>query len=520
MKTKLETILYVDDELENLETFQLTFLRDYQVLVAQTGDQALRLLEEHFPKVVITDQRMPGMSGVDLLVEVKRLRPDVTRILLTAYSDMEAIASAVNQGEIYRYLTKPWRRSELKNAIDNGVEMCRLKLQNKTLLASLQVMNEELTGSNEQLREEIQQRARLATAVEQTSDLVAILDGQAMVVYANRSAQQVSAGPGRQSFPVHVEGWLVSAGLDWRLLLRKAQEDGGWSGRIAFAPGPQEHVFECSLSPVRWADGQRQAQEFVLVGKDITREVAIMDRLNQKERLEAIGRMAGEIAHDFNNLIAPIDGFANLLLDDLPPGSQSQADARKILAAAQKAKELTQRILTFSRSKLLRRQRTDMVAVVEETLGFVRPSALRQGIRLSLEAQGAARHFMGDPLYLHQIAMNLIRNAMQAMPKGGLLRVRIFRDILEKNLKTAQEYLCLSIEDQGVGIPPEILGRIFEPFFSTRSDKQKGAGLGLSIVHNLATAMDGEVFVQSRLGSGSVFMVAMPYRPGLEDEPL
>ncbi len=139
-----ELILYVDDEEKHLDSFKIVFRKDYDVLVAKSAAEGLELLENNDVRLVITDQRMPSMTGVDLLERISNLYPEITRIILTGYSDVEAIISAINKGRVFRYITKPWDKEELKETIDFALEAYKLKSENKELIDKLKKTNREL----------------------------------------------------------------------------------------------------------------------------------------------------------------------------------------------------------------------------------------------------------------------------------------------------------------------------------------------------------------------------------------
>jgi signal transduction histidine kinase len=139
-----KTILYIDDEEKNLSSFKAVFRKEYKVYVASSAQEGIEIMETHPINLVITDQRMPNMTGVEFLERIVDRYPDVTRIILTGYSDVEAIIQAINKGQVYRYITKPWRREELKETIDNALEYHFLKQENHGLIESLRKANTEL----------------------------------------------------------------------------------------------------------------------------------------------------------------------------------------------------------------------------------------------------------------------------------------------------------------------------------------------------------------------------------------
>ena len=157
------SVLYIDDEEHNLISFKSTFRREYDIHVATSGKAGLEIMEQHDINLVITDQRMPEMTGVEFLEKIKLQYPDCIRMIMTGFSDMEAIIQAINKGNIYRYISKPWNRAELKITIDSAFEVYNLKLQNRNLIADLKEINQNLEKIVEQRTRQIEQQSRNIT---------------------------------------------------------------------------------------------------------------------------------------------------------------------------------------------------------------------------------------------------------------------------------------------------------------------------------------------------------------------
>jgi PAS domain S-box-containing protein len=237
-------------------------------------------------------------------------------------------------------------------------------------------------------------------------------------------------------------------------------------------------------------------------------------RLRQAVKLEAIGTMAGGIAHDFNNILAAILGYGDMARNAAEEGSTLKRYVGNVLAAAHRAKALIDQILTYSRSTRGQRSVVNVDEVVEETLDLLRVS-LPVGIDLvaSLSARKAA--VIADPTHIHQLIMNLCRNAEHAMSAGGRLTVAL--DMIDANedaalshgLLPAGRYVRLRVQDTGCGMTAEVAARIFEPFFTTR-DSGTGTGLGLAVVHGIVTELGGAIDVASEPGQGSTFNIYLP----------
>jgi len=141
-------VLYVDDEINNLNSFKAAFRRDFEIFVAQSAREGRKILDTNEIGVIITDQRMPGMTGIEFLESILTVYPDTIRILLTGFSDMNAVMDAINRGQVYKYLVKPWQNEELRLYIQNALEIYNLRKENKELAYKLQVANMELERLN------------------------------------------------------------------------------------------------------------------------------------------------------------------------------------------------------------------------------------------------------------------------------------------------------------------------------------------------------------------------------------
>jgi PAS domain S-box-containing protein len=237
-------------------------------------------------------------------------------------------------------------------------------------------------------------------------------------------------------------------------------------------------------------------------------------QLRQSQKMEAIGTLAGGIAHDFNNILGAILGYGELAHQQSPEGSPLRRYLDNVMHAAERAQILIERILGFSRSGLGDRAPVNVQFVIEETLELLEAS-LPAGIRLESSISSGNAAVIGDATYLHQVAMNLCTNAVQAMERGGTLRVILERievtesRALSRGLIHAGSYVRLIVSDTGVGIPPAVLERMFDPFFTTKGVGQ-GTGLGLSLVHGIVIDLGGAIDVTTRAGEGTTFEIWLP----------
>lgn len=237
-------------------------------------------------------------------------------------------------------------------------------------------------------------------------------------------------------------------------------------------------------------------------------------QLRQSQKMEAVGTLAGGIAHDFNNILGAILGYGELAQQQSAEGSPLRRYLDNVMHAAERARKLVERILGFSRSGLGDRAPVNVQAVIEETLELLEAS-LPAGIHLRSRIDAGTAAVVGDATYLHQVAMNLCTNAVQAMQRGGVLSVELERVELKERRTLLRgtlppgPYVRLIVADTGTGIPSAVLDRMFDPFFTTKGVGE-GTGLGLSLVQGIVADLGGAIDVSTQLGEGTSFEVWLP----------
>lgn len=251
--------------------------------------------------------------------------------------------------------------------------------------------------------------------------------------------------------------------------------------------------------------------------RDVTAQKRLEDQLRQSQKMDAIGQLAGGVAHDFNNILTVIHGHASLLANSVTGDSVASRSAHQIVQAAERAAGLTRQLLTFSRRQVMQPQQLDLNEIVSnmtKMLGRI----LGEDIALQMSYWPEPALVQADAGMLEQVLLNLAVNSRDAMPRGGQLSVRIAVEALSAARVREQaharpgDHVCLAASDTGCGIPPEILRRIFEPFFTTK-EVGKGTGLGLATVYGIVQQHQGWIEVESQLGRGTTFRVYLPSCP-------
>ena len=275
----------------------------------------------------------------------------------------------------------------------------------------------------------------------------------------------------------------------------------------------------------------QRAMELVAANEELNREIAermraeaerikLEERLRQAEKMEAIGRFASGITHDFNNILGGIVAYGEMLFDEAPENTPRKRYAQNVLTAAMRGRDLVDQILAYTRSQRGKRMPTDVSRTVAEALELVR-SSLRESIALHAAISDETLVVMGDATQLHQIVMNLCSNAIHAMKAGGPLRVAVSPlDVgadcaLSHGMLTPGRYVRVSVEDGGCGMDEATLARIFEPFFTTK-EVGRGTGLGLALVYAIVADACGVIDVKSVLGEGSTFAIHLPLADVIE----
>jgi PAS domain S-box-containing protein len=268
------------------------------------------------------------------------------------------------------------------------------------------------------------------------------------------------------------------------------------------------------ISASIFRDRQGNPEGTIINLKDISENKQLQSELQQAQKMEAIGTLAGGIAHDFNNILAAISGNAELGLYDMEPSDSVYGYLKGIMKACQRAKDLVQQILSFSRQEKSETKAIQPGLIINDVIRLLRATTPANiTIRTNIDS---TKYIMADPVQIHQILMNLCTNAVYEMQEtGGELVIDLDETIIREserivpgNLKPGS-YVKLCVSDTGQGIAPEIRDRIFEPFFTTKA-VGAGTGMGLSVVHGIVQRAGGTITLQSELGKGSRFIIYLP----------
>lgn len=257
----------------------------------------------------------------------------------------------------------------------------------------------------------------------------------------------------------------------------------------------------------------------LVVARDLGARKRLEEQLRQSQKMEAIGRLAGGVAHDFNNLLTAISGYAEFILNGLPPEDPLRYDAEAILKASERARTLTRQLLAFSRRQVMELKVVDLNRILQDLGGMLR-RIIGEDVEMAMELSPHLGHVRVDPSQMEQVVVNLAVNARDAMPTGGRLTLETMNVFLDEAYAQEHpyvrpgEYVLLSVSDTGVGMPPEVREHLFEPFFTTKG-LGEGTGLGLATVYGIVKQSGGHIQVYSEVGHGTTFKIYLPrvYEP-------
>ena len=422
----------------------------------------------------------------------------------------------------YRHAYRAVRRDGDTLWLSNSVRLVQWQGE-----PAVQVTSHDITESK-QAEIALQEREELyRTLIEQAGDGIMIADTQRRYIEVNPSACDMTGYSREELLSKHVGDMITRENLE----AFPMRLDTTYRGDVLVGQRQLSRK-DGSLLPVEFSAKVLSDGRLMITMRDNTERQRLEAQLRQSQKMEAIGTLAGGIAHEFNNILSSIIGYNDLAQRELAPGAAVWDYVQQVGVAGLRAKDLVRQILAFSRQGDTEREPVKMDRIVQESLQLLRP-ALPATIEIQQDL-AAVGSVLGNATQLHQIVINLCSNAEHAMRRsGGRLALRL--DAVEIDAATAPyvgdlqpgSYVRLTVQDSGHGIPLQAQERIFEPFFTTKEVGQ-GTGLGLATVHGIVSDYGGAITVDSAMGEGSTFQVYLPRLPdaapipndGVEDEVL
>ena len=481
-------ILIVEDESIVALDLQARLRRlGYHVIgTAATGDEAIKLADDGRPDLALMDIRLKGgMDGIEAAQHL-RAKFNTPVIYLTAHADDATLQRAKTTAP-FGYLTKPFEERELHSTLD--MALYKIEMEGR-------------------LRRQAAQLEQIVTTV---PDGIALLDADYRLVLANPKAQDFLFTLSGASIGDIVDRLGEQPISQWF----HTKNDRKWH-EIALT-GSRQRIFEAIAMKVNptsdEAPRENALSDYLLVIREVTAEREVQQRVQLQARLAAIGQFSAGIAHDFNNIISSII-MGSEVIQMMEPNLPSKLNDRleSISHQASRASDLIKQILDFSRASPIQMQRIDLTQPLKEQIEMLK-RMLSENIRVEFSIPTEPCWIMGDPTGILQVLMNLVLNARDALPLGGVLCVDVSQVSGEKteltHLQPQGEWVRISVSDNGTGIRPDVLPHIFEPFFTTKGPGA-GTGLGLAQVYGIVQQHGGHVSAESKWGQGSTFSVYLP----------
>jgi signal transduction histidine kinase/DNA-binding response OmpR family regulator len=560
MAVKNPVILTIDDESVIRDSIR-AYLEDYDytVLEADNGRAGLQIYEKEHVDLILVDLRMPEVDGLEVLSVVSKRTPDLPIIVISGTGEIADVVEALRLGA-WDYLLKPITdMSILIHSIEKGLERARLIKENKRYHEGLEELVAQKTIEISSVN------SRLKEVVESTKKLLGCGElGESGALLLQEFAHHMDAGSG-SIYKVTKKGLkriasldadhgidLIPFPLDEGSVYARVIEDkeplflSDFDGGDSTIPQGYKSNKYNSLLLFPLTDGMDDVLAIILLhsnkelpyvsqDRDIGRiltsyscEALRMayvsaalkdseDRLQQAQKMEAIGTLAGGIAHDFNNILAAIIGYTDLSLFSGSCDDIVRRNLGQVKKASNRARDLVSQILAFSRTEEFTENAVDLGPILKEALKLLR-ATIPSSVAIDFDIPDGLGRVMTDPTRIYQVLMNLCTNAAHAMQnQEGVLTVRFAKvedeaGSFERNGSQDSQWLRLSVSDTGRGMQAEMLNRIFEPYFTTK-EKGEGTGLGLAVVHGIVRASGGTVKVESQLGKGSTFHLYFPCVP-------
>jgi PAS domain S-box-containing protein len=512
-----KVILTIDDESYIRQSIK-AYLEDcgFTIFEAENGKKGLEIFDSNKIDLILLDLRMPEMNGLEVLKIIKKKSPDTPLIIASGTGNISAVVEALHLGA-WDYILKPIEdMNVLYHSITKCLDESKLKKENKIYQERLEELVEERTKELEESEK------RYKVIFEHTGTAAVILEPDYTISMANSQFCEITGMKKTEieqkkkwnDFVDDVHKDIIINFSEQRdrdynlkphqheiILINKDGKKKYTYATLAILPGIEKitvsllDITEKKATEQRWQNLEKQ--------------------LRNAQKMEAIGTLAGGIAHDLNNILSPVLGYSEMTMMDVEPDSKVYKHSEKIQKAALRAADLVSQILSFNRSSEEEKKPIKIHPVAKEAIKLLKGS-IPSTIKIIDKIDRNCGYVEADPTRIHQIIMNLCTNAFHAMEAtGGELTLSLKEvslseeDLIKHPNLTLNKYIAFQVSDTGYGMDDKTQERIFDPYFTTKKEG-KGTGLGLATVYSIVHSYNGAIFVKSSLGNGSSFTILLP----------
>ncbi|MGB2689533.1 MAG: response regulator [Desulfobacterales bacterium] len=487
-----KTILLVDDEADLREVLDISLSDSgYNVLTAENSTQALNILNDNDIPVVITDIKMPGIDGIELLRKIKSKNPETEVIMLTGHGDLELAIKSLKH-EATDFITKPINDDALEMALQRAFEKIQMRQKLKEYDRN-RAMYDVLI--NELIQEDVMIIGSDYRVLDINETLLATL------------GLERKEAVGRYCYEITHRLTTPCSGEDHKCPLKETF--------MTRKPTKETHIhkdkdnknvhYSISAYPL-FENGEIIGA--IELSRDITADINTRQAMMQQDKLASIGRLSAGVAHEINNPLTTILTTAMLIQEDIDPDNPMYEELETITNETLRCRKIVASLLDFARQTKPAKKHHNINDIIAECVGLTRKQAEFKDVQILKALSEKVPKLLLDKEQIQQALINLILNATDATDPGGKITV-------STAFSPGNQFVNIKVSDTGKGIAAEVVDKIFEPFFTTR---EIGTGLGLAITHGIIGRHGGDIRVQSRPGQGTTFTIRLPHNQGNQDD--
>ncbi|MBW2568977.1 MAG: response regulator [Deltaproteobacteria bacterium] len=485
------TILIIDDDSGTCRTLSYILEeKGYLPSSVGNGKDAVKAVQNGFVNLALIDLKLPDIQGLYVLEKIKELSPDTEAVIITGHASVDTAVQAMHDAA-FSYVTKPIDMEYLFAIIARALEKQKLQIERKQ--------------NEEELREE---KEFSDTLLQNTPFGIMLINSKKRIIEINRAALDILGREKKDVFGKICHEFICPAEKDECPIFDRGEEINNSERSVLNLKGDTIPILK-SVVPIK-VKGETCLLETFL---DISERKKLEAQLLQAQKMEAVGTLAGGIAHDLNNILQVISGYAQLLMLKKDTNDCNYDMLEAIGHSTRRAAELTTQLLTFSRKVKSKLRPVDLNHEVSQVSKLLQRTIPKM-ISIETHLADDLKIINADPSQLEQIMMNLGVNAKDAMSDGGKLIFQTENVTLDEKYCNAFEirpgdYVLLSVLDTGFGMDRETIKHIFEPFYTTKR-RGKGTGLGLSMVYGIVKNHGGHITCYSEPNQGSIFRIYFP----------